>query len=263
MGTDIKEHENWFDEYIHFKIKMAGPDNGPLRLKHEHSRKVLRNAEKIIKYENFSARFKRCILLSALYHDIARFDQFMKFGTFCDNISFDHGREGVRLLKKLERLASESRDDRHLVLGAIALHNKFSLPSHLSGEKRIIAQILRDADKLDILRVLDEQLSGGSYNPTVLRGLSQKNDLSGCGVREAVLAGKSASYDDLRSVNDFRLLLGTWFFEMRFRGSQKILSDEGHARRIVEGLPDNAIFGEARNFLLAKFSEWEKQEHGV
>lgn len=263
MGTDIKEHKNWFDEYVHFKIKMAGPDNGPLRLKHEHSIKVLENAEKIIKCENFPVQFKRCVLLSALYHDIARFDQFIKFGTFCDNVSFDHGREGVRLLKKMDRLASESRAGRHLILGAIALHNKFSLPPLVFGEKRIIAQILRDSDKLDILRVLDEQLSGGSYNPTVLRGLSQKNDLSGAGVREAVLAGKSASYDDLRSVNDFRLLLGTWFFEMRFKGSQKILSGEGHARRIVEGLPNNALFGEARNFLLAKYSEWERADHNI
>ncbi len=68
----------------------------------------------------------------------------------------------------------------------------------------------------------------------------------------AALEGRVASYADLRSVNDFRVLLNTWIFDMHFAASRRQFVEDGHARRLLEGLPANAVYGPARAALLAR-----------
>ena len=68
----------------------------------------------------------------------------------------------------------------------------------------------------------------------------------------AALAGQVAAYADLRSVNDFRVLLGTWFFDMHFAASRRQFVEDGHARQLLEGLPQNATYGPVRVALLKR-----------
>lgn len=60
-----------------------------------------------------------------------------------------------------------------------------------------------------------------------------------------------AAYADLCSVNDFRLLLGTWFFDMHFACRRQFVED-GHALNLLRGLPTNAPYGQARETMLEK-----------
>lgn len=68
----------------------------------------------------------------------------------------------------------------------------------------------------------------------------------------AARAGQVAAYADLRSVNDFRVLLGTWFFDMHFEASRRQFVENGHARRLLDGLPQNATYGPVRAALLER-----------
>lgn len=252
---DINQHLEWFANFATAKIAQAKTDREPLELKRKHTLKVYANAVAIAKNENFAPDLAHICALAALYHDLARFDQYLEYGTFKDAQSCNHGIRAVKLVKQHKRLADEPISGRHAILAAIGLHNRKALPPTLGGNVKIAAQATRDADKLDILRVMDEHLAHKPYNPTVVLSLPDSDSLYGDKVIDAALSGRSALYADLRSVNDFRLLLGTWFFDMNFPSSKRIFIEQGHAHSLLKDLPDNEIYGKAKNFILEQMAQ--------
>lgn len=247
---NIRQHLRCFASFAGKKAAACAADPAPILLKRRHTMHVYANASRIARREKFSPRLVRICALAALYHDLARFDQYLQYGTFKDAHSRNHGLWAVELLRKNAILADEPPEDRRAILTAIAVHNRKALPQKLPPLADTAARVTRDADKLDILRVMDEHLSaGGPYNPTVVLSLPD-SDAHGENVTRAALARRTASYEDLRSVNDFRLLLGAWLFDMNFAASRSMFISAGHARRIVAALPANAVYGEARAFIL-------------
>lgn len=252
LPEPLAAHEQWLKAYVAAKVASANIDPEPLLLKYKHTGNVLKNACLIAEAENFAKPMARAARLAALYHDLSRFDQYLQYGTFKDRDSRNHGAWSVKLAKMEGRLAGESSEIKRMALISIGLHNRLALPPTVIGETRIVCNAVRDADKLDILRVMDEHLSSGKpYNPTVILGLPDLPDQAGPAVIAAALNGRSASYTDLVSVNDFRLLLGTWLFSLNFASSREMFKKSGHARRLVAGIPDNGVYRKARRKILA------------
>lgn len=250
--NEISEHESWFAEYVERERAKEQGDTSPIDLKIRHTYRVLENASHIVEGEGFPLHLRRACLLAALYHDVARFEQYLQYHTFRDKDSFNHGRQGVVILKRENRLENEVPPIPHIVLAAVGLHNCFALPRNLPDAIRKATCVVRDADKLDILRIMDKHLSGAKpYNPTVVLRLPDAPDLVSSQVVNAVLENRVASYSDLKSVNDFRLLLGTWFHEMHFANSREQFLADGHARHLIEGIPDTDLYGPAKSHLLA------------
>ena len=253
MNPDICLHEQWFAAYAARERAKEQGDPAPMDLKLRHTMAVLGNARRIAASEGFGVALTRACLLAALYHDVARFEQYLRYHTFKDRESCNHGQLGVKILKREARLAGEDAATRKIVLAAVGLHNRFALPAHLPRETELAAHVVRDADKLDILRIMDEHLGGpGPYSPTVVLNLPDDPALAGEAVLRAARAGQVAAYADLRSVNDFRVLLGTWFFDMHFEASRRQFVENGHARRLLDGLPQNATYGPVRAAMLER-----------
>lgn len=261
MPETINEHIAWFKDYAKRKIEVCEGDCSPLEIKLEHTMRVMENAGAIAAGENFSEGLERVCLLAGLYHDLARFDQYLQFGTFRDAISFNHGYAGARILRKEGRLKNEDAETAHLVLAAIACHNRRFLPAPLQGEFAVVANVLRNADKLDIVRIMAGHLAHKPYNPTVILSLPDDENLCGEKVIEDALAGRTASYEDLRSVNDFRVLLGTWHNDLHFESSRRLYIEMDYGRQIVAGLPDNDCYGQVRKFLLGILNSGGKLRH--
>lgn len=252
---DINCHEAWFAAYAaHEREKECRRDGGdpsPMDLKLHHTMQVLAHARAIVAGGGFPPPLDRACLLAALYHDVARFEQYLRWHTFRDRESCNHGQWGVRILKREQRLKDETPAVRKLVLAAVGLHNRFALPAGLPEGMARICHAVRDADKLDILRVMDEHLSGPRpYCPTVVLSLPDDPALHSDKVLDDALAGRVASYADLKSVNDFRVLLGTWFYDMHFPVSRARFVAEGHARRLLADLPATPAYAAARDHLL-------------
>lgn len=254
----MREHQEWLTAYIKRKMEDVR-DPVPLELKRLHSWKVYENASFIADSELASPELVRSARLAALYHDIARFDQYRLFGTFKDAQSFDHGLRGVKILKQEKRFSEENSQIANLALTAVGLHNRRLLPRQLASKALAPVNIVRDADKLDILRVLDEHLKEKPYSPTVILSLPDEPDLHNPQVSQAVLNGECPSYGDLRSVNDFRVLLGAWFFAMNFRASRKLFIERPHAQNLVEALPDNRAYGRIKKRLLSMYEAGRKE----
>lgn len=245
----MEKHLEWFEAYARRKIAACTVDAAPIELKLEHTLNVLANAREIA--QSLGARESRVLQLAALYHDLARFDQFLEYDTFKDKDSRDHGAWSARLLRRHNRLSDEDPWVRQQVMLAVTRHNKRGLPRNLPQNTLLFCGLLRDADKLDILRVMDKHLSGPKpYNPTVILSLPDDPALFGPRVIEAALSRTCASYGDLRSVNDFRLLLATWYFDLHSPTSKRLFIEAGHARNLLIALPDDHIYGEAKKYVL-------------
>ena len=81
-----------------------------------------------------------------------------------DSVIGDHVRIGADILFKEGLIDSFQidtfpREYYGICEDSIRLHNKLSLPSGLSGEGRLFADIIRDADKVDIFRMVVSILS--------------------------------------------------------------------------------------------------------
>lgn len=253
---NISEHETWIRDFVRRRIQQASGDRQPLDLKLRHTFRVLDNARRIIAGAGVTGDMARAAGLAALYHDIARFDQYLRFGTFRDALSRNHGAWGVQIIKREKRLASETHYVRRLALIGVCFHNRLSLPDELNGNQSIVCNIVRDADKLDILRVMHEHLSApGPYNPTVVLSLPDDPALVSDAVINAALAGRGAAYHELASVNDFRLLLGTWYYALNFPASRSLFRAAGYGAELVRSLPVNGAYARAREKILRDIGE--------
>lgn len=255
ISLDIRPHEDWFQAHVASERARERENPAPLTLKEQHTASVLAHARAITAKERLSPTEVRASLLAALYHDVARFEQFRRFRTFRDAESFNHGQWGVRILKREARLADELPETRRLTLAAVGLHNRYALPSRLPEPFRRVANVVRDADKLDILRVMDETLHHpDAATRTAVLSLPDVPGLYSSRVREDALADRVAAYADLRSVNDFRVLLGTWIGDLNYATSRRRFLEEGHARHLVETLPEDDAYRDVRAHLLRRLS---------
>ncbi|MBQ4133251.1 MAG: HD domain-containing protein [Desulfovibrionaceae bacterium] len=243
MNINICGHIRRFDAYYRqFKQKLRNDCDSceHLYLKWEHSLKVLENAEEILTRSDFPRNLARAALLAALYHDVARFEQYSQFHTFRDGLSFNHGARGSQILKReCLLLDGECKIDRALVRAAVSMHNRAGLPAHLPRKYAVVTGLVRDADKIDILRVLAPHMRRGverseavtAHLPEIEGQWSEK-------IFADLLSGRCARYEDLRCLNDFRLLVCSWLFSLNYPCGLEIIRRQGHIFEILEGLPN-------------------------
>ncbi len=91
-----------------------------------------------------------------LFHDLGRFEQYTQYQTFDDNKSLNYALLGVELLQQNALLTEFPSEIQDLICTAIEYHNVPQMPDGLEGNPKLITQLLRDADKVDIYRVVPE-----------------------------------------------------------------------------------------------------------
>ena len=149
---------------------------------------------------------------------------------------------------------------RVMTLAAVGMHNRFMVPRGVPEALRLVTDVVRDADKLDILRVMAEHLNGPApYNPTVV--LQQPDDptIASEAVLQAVFEHRVAAYAALRCVNDFRLLLGTWFFDLHFATCRQKFLQDGYAHNLLRHMPPTVPQAAARDHMLALLDAAKKK----
>ena len=91
--------------------------------------------------------------LCGLLHDIGRFEQWSRYKTFEDLKSIDHGDFGAELLKDekiMRRFNTDNKLD-DLIIKVVKNHNKYKIEDDLTEREKLFTNIVRDADKTDIL----------------------------------------------------------------------------------------------------------------
>ncbi len=134
-------------------------------IKKEHSLRVSQLTLFLAKKLDLPENESKIAFVSGIFHDIGRFGQLIEYNTFDDSKSVDHAEFGVEIIKKEDFLKEIEIGDDDLIYTAIRWHNKLEIPKKLTERELLHAKLLRDADKLDILRVLSEYYSQRNSKP--------------------------------------------------------------------------------------------------
>ena len=139
-------------EFIKYSEKFD-LENPHIKRKQLHSLRVMDISSKIVQNMDISVEEKEIATLIGLLHDIARFEQFTKYGTFRDRESIDHGDYGVEILQKDNYIKKYINDASYedVIFKAIKNHNKYQIDKNLTEKQKLFCKVIRDADKIDIL----------------------------------------------------------------------------------------------------------------
>jgi hypothetical protein len=238
FGPGVPELQARFRAYTAPFLDEAGDGRPNVQLKIDHTMRVFELAARIADEERFAPEEAYLARVGGLFHDTGRFPQYRGWGVFNDAASANHARLGVRALVRENLLKGLSRRRRGLVLGAVALHNRRSLPPNLPPLLDRTARAVRDADKLDIYPVMLAHLDGSRPpNKVVTLGITPHPDNYTPSMLGHIEAGRIAPYAEMRWHNDFKLLVLSWIYDINFRASMRLLHERGHVEAVMRTLP--------------------------
>jgi len=236
--SSIPEFRSWFKAYVK---RFYSTDYGLQRnisLKEEHTFRVCDNIASIARSIGAGDRELRLAETIALFHDLGRFEQLSRYGTFDDKASENHAILSLKALDEGRVLIRLDDSDRRLICRAIETHNWRHLPEDEPPESLLFSKLIRDADKLDILGITVSYLKVRNENPNPAIELDLP-DLQGCSQKliDDVLRCNQADIAEVKSYNDMKLFYLTWIFDINFDFTLKSIVQRGYIDEIVTSLP--------------------------
>ena len=199
----LKELTKLYDEYVD---GYRNPDRSlpsMMHLKRVHTGFVVKNAELIADGEKFR-----------------------------DADSGDHAVFSHDIVKEkgwLDALVPDTRK-RDAILNAVLYHNRRDIPEGLDKLTEACSHTVRDADKLDIFRVLEDQVEhtdwkGDSRAFWNLSVSAPPNPV----VVECIEKRMPVAYQDITSLADFVLIQVGWMISgLHYQTSRRICRERGH-----------------------------------
>nr|MDA3781242.1 HD domain-containing protein [Bacteroidales bacterium] len=236
----IEKYISWFDNYINSFVEKRPDLKENLLIKAEHSKKV---RYEIIGIDNSLHLHKDELFLAeviGLFHDIGRFEQYIKYETFSDSKSQNHADLGVEILKKENVLLDLCDVEREIVFRAIKNHSRATIRDNEPEEIEFFSQLIRDADKLDIWRLITEyyMVKEQNKNASLELDLPNSDEISEK-VIQAILNREIVKKEEMNTLNDFKLLQIAWVFDLNFNYSKARLKEMKYLDKIFNTLPDN------------------------
>ncbi len=221
-----------------FKTYTSNYDlqNSMIRHKVEHTARVAENCERIAGSLDLDSDSISFAWFMGLLHDIGRFEQVKRYETFIDSVSVDHAEFGADLLFKdnlIKEFSPEGLSDNWMEMleKAIRLHNKLNLPDELDERTRLFCNIIRDADKIDIFRVVVEMPFEERIGSS--KGMLKEGDEASGVVMECVYKHRCVPRDIRKSRFDGHISHCCMAFELVFEESRKITIEQGFLLRLL------------------------------
>ena len=256
----LSEISDWFDRFVTTFRGKSTADQRNYDLKIEHTHQVRGYMGRLAASLGLESEDRALAAAIAICHDVGRFPQYQQYGSFNDVISTNHAALAVQTLKAEGVVDDLADEDRSVLLSAVALHNAFILPAVLDPRLRRFTLLIRDADKLDIWRVLIEYCTAGPGEraSAVAWELPETGACSPSAVAE-VVAGRMPDRELLKNVDDIKLLQLSWVYDLNFPESFKIMRERGYLETLAGLLPDQPGCREAvavvRAFVQARLAE--------
>lgn len=184
-------------------------DDEKIKLKINHSYRVMELSKKYSKLLGFSKEDVALASLIGLLHDIGRFEQLKNYNTFNDSKSIDHADYGIKVLFEdgLIKKFTNNTKDYEIIEFAIRNHNKFEIEKTDNERALMHAKLIRDTDKLDIL-----------YLEGYLKELNIKasSDKITKEVMDAFYNDRKVLKDLTKNINDSILLTFAFVFDINY-----------------------------------------------
>lgn len=275
MIVNKEQTKQRFADYV----KNYNINDPKVSLKVAHTYRVADLCQKIAESQNMSKEDVDIAWLSGMLHDVGRFEQVRRFGTFIDSQSVDHAKLGCDILYGtnhtriwgdevddsfhfergiLREFVDDTTEDK-LLYRAILNHNAYRIEEGLDERYQTFCHILRDADKVDILRVNIETPLEDIYNCTT-------EELKSTAVTEEVMECFREGHTVLRSKKKVPVdnVVGhiSLTYELVYPKSLELMAEQGYLEKLMHFESDNekarAQFVEIQNVM----HEYLKQNLG-
>ena len=232
---------NLFEEYV----KGYDFNNDKVVIKYKHTLRVKALCELIARDLNLKEEQIKLAGLCGLYHDIARFEQIKRFNSFDDLTTIDHGDLGYEIfLNEFADKLNLSEKDKMIIAKSIKYHNKIKVED-VSEEELLFANIIRDADKIDILYIY-ANVPGKIHDGPGEISKDCHTDF---------MSHKSLSHKRVDNQKETVLLALAFVWDINFDCSYKIIKDNKYYDQIREVLNNpvyDEYFNEIKKFLKEK-----------
>lgn len=206
-----------------------------IKLKVDHTYRVAALCERIAKESGLPDVEPGLAWTIGLLHDVGRFEQLRRYGTFVDAQSIDHAQFGADILfvdGEIENYLPEDtpQETRKMIETAVRSHSLYRIAPGLDRQTENYCHILRDADKIDIMRVNVDVPLEEIYNTTT-------QALKNSTVSDAVLQSFAEEHATLRSLKktpvDFVAGHISLVFELVYPVSVRIIQEQGYLDRLL------------------------------
>ncbi len=250
----------WYHSYVYSFAHDGVLLPAMKKLKYEHSQRVAAVAKTLAEESRWPVREVILAELCGLYHDLGRYKQYREFKTFQDHKSINHAVCGCAVMEETGCLNLLDGRERRIVYEATLLHNRKQLPQELEPEIERFAQLVRDADKLDIFYVIYDAITSNKLQdyPEITHDVdltAPPSDL----VIEAAWRRGGIQYSDARALSDFLLIQMQWAFELYLPVSCRMMHEQQIVPKIRSLLPADTRIDEiaqaATTYLLQRVRE--------
>ena len=235
----IEGLKNFFNRYaLTFMTGDESYDKN-IEIKRVHTFEVLKFASEIASSLKLDAEMFFISCVAALGHDIGRFEQYKKYRTYNDILSENHAELSVNIMNSTGFLDNIESRSAEIIVSAVRYHNAMELPDDMDADVKLVTEIIRDADKLDIYRVVLSRYNSPDPDTrhSIVLGLDESDDISEW-VVNAVLNRQKIPMKKLRTVNEFKMLQIGWVYDLNFPYSIRKLREKNYIPAIFSSISE-------------------------
>ncbi|MBW1982034.1 MAG: HD domain-containing protein [Deltaproteobacteria bacterium] len=263
---DLLFFKQWFADYVAEFLTANGEQNKAILLKQEHTERTCREITLLgaeLGLDN------SCLLVAetaALLHDVGRFPQWARYGTFIDCKSEDHAQLALAVLHSHKILQRIPAKEGQAILEAIRLHSSRQIPHDLPAHILFLTRLLRDADKLDIWRIVIEHACANMLLEEAVSGAASRDNRCSAPLVSDLLQGKMPDFNLAKNQADLKLVRLGWVFDLNFNVTCRQVLQRLYVERICETLPPGVevshIEHTLRTYLEDRSAQESKTESG-
>jgi hypothetical protein len=162
----------------------------------------------------------------------------IRFGTFVDGVSVDHGALGAELLDTAPLVNALAARERAILIHAVRYHNAAVISEGRDPQTAFYLKLVRDADKLDILHLLEEiWLKPGGEEPASEALRLQNTPEVSPAIAAAIEAQHIAPMAAVKTRADLLLVRLAWVFDLHFDPAVRRLAHQGSVSALAQTLP--------------------------
>lgn len=236
----VKDLNDWFSSYVQTFKHGDKELQQNIILKEEHTKRVCKEISRIGNQLALNDDELHLAEITALLHDVGRFEQYARFKTFVDNKSEDHARLGIKILKRYGVLNGFDDSTKSLIFRTIGYHNRATLPQNETEPCLSFSKLLRDADKLDIWKVVTDYYhqKNGKHNGALELDLPDTSGISE-EVYQDLINKRIVDVNNVKNLNDFKLLQIGWIFDINFEPTLHSIRSRHYLEMIRDVLPES------------------------
>lgn len=209
-------------------------ESGRIKLKKEHILRVADNCVLLASSIGLNEELINLAYVIGICHDIGRFEQVRIYNTFSDSkTNMDHAAYSNKVLFEDGLIRKFILDDSYdeIIKKAVFNHNKSVIEENLTEEELLFAKLIRDADKLDILKVITidkvkdifwyEEFNGERINKKFIQKFYSKEKLD---------------YKEFDTNIDLIIAFYEYIYDLNFKESYRIILEGKYYNKFNERL---------------------------